>query len=572
MNRSAQLCALVAAAWTSSSGARADEPIPKADIFKKIKPATVVVEALGGHIGSGFCVRESGLFITNCNLVDTNKAGEKLIVVVNAGEENQKILKAVVVRRDPELDLALLKIDSEEKFPTGALGTDEKFEELDELVSVGYSHAAERIGSGRYTRAAVDVVTINSLRRNDKKQIERLVFSTGFNLWGRGGPLLSRAGKVVGVAVSGNPKVGTNTTAVPIGPLRRFLDTPEIALTSPPVAIKDKSKSVEFVADVAGLLPLDKPYEVELVVASREGEHRYPMKLKSGKYVVDAAPFRDEGTVRPRVELRFPEGSLAGQTENGGFAVAGKPFTLDEVRAVRFATESGATLESGETVPGAVTGLDTLAVSLGGQTLSAKTKTATELIVTSSGRSRGGYCCTVVAKLRDEEIGRHEIVKHLVGLEPGRTDLLLKGKFVKPPLGLGPTTYLKIASVPENTIGQGKALSFDGNELKPPTHAAGALAAKAGEWSLSVMPPRGETLKVGEYPRVKGFPADTTTAGLNFWGTGRGSPQGIEGKIVVWELELKGDRLAKCAIDFIQYSNGKPEPLVGRLRWNSTFE
>ena len=65
---------------------------------------------------------------------------------------------------------------------------------------------------------------------------------------------------------------------------------------------------------------------------------------------------------------------------------------------------------------------------------------------------------------------------------------------------------------------------------------------------------------------------DDDIPGLNFSGNGRGSNT-LSGKFVVWEFVVKDGKVTSLAIDFVQYSEGnKAKPLVGMLRYNSSFK
>ncbi|HEX8913433.1 MAG TPA: serine protease, partial [Humisphaera sp.] len=77
----------------------------------------VVVEAGGVRgSGTGFCVDSSGLFVTNDHVVTLKgkapKGGPVNVTVVAApGTKAERKLPATVVRTDPRLDLALLRVE-----------------------------------------------------------------------------------------------------------------------------------------------------------------------------------------------------------------------------------------------------------------------------------------------------------------------------------------------------------------------------------------------------------------------------------------------------------------------------
>ena len=115
-------------------------------IAKRAKAATVLVEAKPIY-GSGFCVHQSGLFVTNEHVV--RRTPETITLVLNAGLKNRN-LKAKVVRRDAALDLALLRVDGNDKFEPMELGSDEDLGELSELFACGFPFGTAWVDQMRY--------------------------------------------------------------------------------------------------------------------------------------------------------------------------------------------------------------------------------------------------------------------------------------------------------------------------------------------------------------------------------------------------------------------------------------
>jgi hypothetical protein len=145
----------------------------------------------------------------------------------------------------------------------------------------------------------------------------------------------------------------------------------------------------------------------------------------------------------------------------------------------------------------------------------------------------------------------------------------VKTVFKKPEASKTPTSYLKMTSEPGDFIGQGKKYDLKGDDLKARVLERGVNVWVDG-WSLDFAAPEKQVLKVGEYQDAKD-PFSGDSPGLEIFGDGR-APSKVAGAFVVWELEVKGEKVIKLAIDFVQRSDGMPEELTGKLRINSTLE
>lgn len=145
-----------------------------------------------------------------------------------------------------------------------------------------------------------------------------------------------------------------------------------------------------------------------------------------------------------------------------------------------------------------------------------------------------------------------------------------KGPFKKPAAAKAATTYLKIDSTPGDFIGQGKSYNLGADKLTVKKTNRGVEVQAAG-WHLEVGAPNGQFLQVGEYLNAKRYAFSGASPGLDFFGQGRGSNT-LAGAFVVWELEMNGDQIVRLAIDFVQRSEEKGQPLNGKLRINSTLQ
>src|SRR5262249_44894334 len=156
-------------------------------IAKRAKASTVLVEVKPTY-GSGFCVHSSGLFVTNEHVV--RQSTETITLVLDAGLKTQKVLKAKVLRRDKVLDLALLKVDGDEKIEALELGSDKELGELTELIACGFPFGPALARQGEYPAISINVGSVTSLRRNKNDELHRIQLDAALNPGNSGGPVL----------------------------------------------------------------------------------------------------------------------------------------------------------------------------------------------------------------------------------------------------------------------------------------------------------------------------------------------------------------------------------------------
>jgi hypothetical protein len=142
--------------------------------------------------------------------------------------------------------------------------------------------------------------------------------------------------------------------------------------------------------------------------------------------------------------------------------------------------------------------------------------------------------------------------------------------FKKPATSAAPKSYFKIVSTPGDSIGQGKSYNFPGNQIMTKKTDRGLNISVSG-WTLEVGARAGQFLQPGEYLGAKRYAFSGNAPGLDFFGQGRVNNT-LAGEFVVWELEMNGDQVVRLAIDFVQRSEGKGQPLNGKVRINSTFQ
>jgi hypothetical protein len=157
---------------------------------------------------------------------------------------------------------------------------------------------------------------------------------------------------------------------------------------------------------------------------------------------------------------------------------------------------------------------------------------------------------------------------------PKRETEPTKTAFKKPAESKMPTSYFKITSIPNSSGGAEKNYNIPGEQLKIDWSSGGesTLSLRSGDWYLKLMAPKGRVLKVGNYPRAQRLVQSAGVPGLTFAGKENGGDNKLVGEFVIWELEIKDNKVVRLALDFIQFPDGKSPPHKGSLRYNSTLE
>lgn len=156
-------------------------PFPFPFQMMPMMPSNRMIEARG----SGFVISSDGYIVTNNHVV---KGATKVAVKFDDGT----VLPAKIIGRDPETDLALLHVKSDEKLPYLELGNSDNVQPGQWIVAVGNPYGL----GGTVTAGIVSALgrDLHSGAYNDFIQIDAPI-----NRGNSGGPLITLDGKVVGV-------------------------------------------------------------------------------------------------------------------------------------------------------------------------------------------------------------------------------------------------------------------------------------------------------------------------------------------------------------------------------------
>ncbi|MCK8823883.1 S1C family serine protease [Fuchsiella alkaliacetigena] len=205
--------------------------------------------------GSGFIISEDGYVMTNEHVV---RGAEKVTIKLT---DRDKAVEAEVVGADFSLDLAILKIDIDEKLPTVELGNSEEIRPGDWAIAIG-----NPFGLNHTVTAGVISALERPLRvaQGERPRVYKNMIQTdaAINPGNSGGPLLNIEGEVIGINTAINAQAQGIGFAIPINEAERVLSDlkehgkvirPWLGVYMQPIT-KDIAKHFQLEADKGALI------------------------------------------------------------------------------------------------------------------------------------------------------------------------------------------------------------------------------------------------------------------------------------------------------------------------------
>ena len=154
---------------------------PFEEMFKELQRPT---ERKASSLGSGFIIKENGTVVTNNHVISN---ADDILIKVNSKEYKVKIIGA-----DPYMDIAVLKMETNDKFAPVKFGDSDKARVGDWVVAIGNPFGlGGTVTSGIISARNRD---INLTRYDDFIQTDASI-----NQGNSGGPLFNLKGEVVGI-------------------------------------------------------------------------------------------------------------------------------------------------------------------------------------------------------------------------------------------------------------------------------------------------------------------------------------------------------------------------------------
>ncbi len=242
---------------------------PFGDMFKEFGTPQ---ERQSSALGSGFIIDKEGVVVTNNHVIE---GAEDIVVQVNG----EKKFKAKVIGADPLSDIAVLKIDSKEKFLPVRFGDSDEARIGDWVIAIGNPFGL----GGTVTSGIISARnrSIGLSRYEDYIQTDASI-----NSGNSGGPLFDMNGNVIGINTailgrSGNVGIGfsipSNSAKIVIDQLIEFGETKRGWLG---VRIQDVTK------EIADVEKLDEPRGA-LVASVAPNSPSEKAGVKSGDIILE---------------------------------------------------------------------------------------------------------------------------------------------------------------------------------------------------------------------------------------------------------------------------------------------
>ncbi|MGD9159220.1 MAG: DegQ family serine endoprotease [Desulfobacteraceae bacterium] len=158
---------------------------PLRDLFERFYGNRMPRDIPQTGLGTGFIIDKEGYILTNNHVVDS-------VDEIKVTLEDESVFEAKIIGRDPETDIALIKIDAPDLKPL-ELGDSDKLEVGDWVVAIGNPYGLGHtvtagIVSAKY-RDNVGIGTFDNFIQTD----------ASINPGNSGGPLMNIDGKVIGI-------------------------------------------------------------------------------------------------------------------------------------------------------------------------------------------------------------------------------------------------------------------------------------------------------------------------------------------------------------------------------------
>ena len=242
---------------------------PFEDMFKEFGAPK---ERKSAALGSGFIIDEKGIVVTNNHVIQD---AEDIIIRVNGDKE----FKAKVIGSDPLSDIAILQLETKEKFIPVKFGNSDKARIGDWVIAIGNPFGL----GGTVTSGIISARnrSIGLSRYEDYIQTDASI-----NSGNSGGPLFDMNGDVIGINTailgrSGSIGIGfsipSNSAKLVIDQLIEFGETKRGWLG---VRIQDVTK------EIAEVEKLDEPRGA-LVASVAEGSPSFKGGIKAGDIILE---------------------------------------------------------------------------------------------------------------------------------------------------------------------------------------------------------------------------------------------------------------------------------------------
>ena len=159
--------------------------------------------------GTGFLIDTDGHILTNHHVID---GADRITVKMTDGRS----LRAEVIGSDPDTDIALIKVESDKKFPHAVLGDSNDLRVGEWVCAIGNPLAYEHT-------VTVGVVSFIGRKLFDMSLDNYIQTDAAINFGNSGGPLINTRGEVIGINSAVSRQASSIGFAIPINQAKLIL-------------------------------------------------------------------------------------------------------------------------------------------------------------------------------------------------------------------------------------------------------------------------------------------------------------------------------------------------------------
>ncbi len=158
---------------------------PFEEFFREFRERNRPDQRRSTSLGSGFIIEKTGVVITNNHVIQD---AQEIKVIL----QDNTILTAKLIGRDPKTDIAVLKVNSEKDLPSVSFGNSDQLRVGDWVVAIG-----NPFGLGGTVTAGI--VSARGRNINSGPYDDFIQTDASINRGNSGGPLFNMRGEVVGI-------------------------------------------------------------------------------------------------------------------------------------------------------------------------------------------------------------------------------------------------------------------------------------------------------------------------------------------------------------------------------------
>jgi len=281
--------------------------------------------------GTAVCIDGGGVFVTNAHTVAEARKGATVQLVLEAGENNQKVVAARLLEFEEASDLAVLKADAEPSLKPVDLASDSDLSIKESVLRLRYPGVGATATG--YPRVALKSEVIVALPK-DEDGHQQIQLDAPLGVKATEGAFFDRQGKLVGIAVRRQgPDRGIILPASRIAerlPGRVIVDLDPPAVDLGDLAVP-RSWSIRLRSSSSGSIPQD--LSVSVTLSAFDGDRRtYRAEpVGSGQYQATVIPLPPGADPKVGLISSYHREPITAVVQDTVVQVGGTPVRLGEL-------------------------------------------------------------------------------------------------------------------------------------------------------------------------------------------------------------------------------------------------